>query len=390
MRRKTGGFHKDPEFTQWSDSSQTFNLGASMSSKFGIKHAVSALGGIVFLFIVYLSLWPIPIEPVAWTPSPIPEAGGVYARNEDLGGSERLAMNGKGPEDLVVGPAGYLYTGLEDGRIIRFRPERPDELTTYVNTGGRPLGLKFNSDGHLIVADGMRGLLSVDKDRLVHTLTNSVDDSPLVFVNHLDIAGDGTIWFSDSSQRFKGNALLDMMEGSATGRLLSYDPKTGVTRVYLEGLRFANGVSVGPNDAFVLVSETLAARVTRLWISGPRSGTSETFIDGLPGYPDNIAYNDNDVFWIALSMQRMETWESLATRPMFRSVLMRLPSMPSSSPEAVAWVLGVDVNGDVVGSYQSWSGDYSMVTSVIEINGMLYMGSVELDSITRIPTPERN
>jgi sugar lactone lactonase YvrE len=326
---------------------------------------------------------------VAWIPSPIPVSAGIYATNNELTELESLAVNGKGPEDLTIGPDGYIYTGLEDGRIIRFRPERPDELATYVNTGGRPLGLKFTGDGHLIVADGIRGLLSVDKDRLVHTLTDSVDDSPLVFVNHLDIAGDGTIWFSDSSQRFKGEALLDMMEGSATGRLLSYDPRTGMTKVHLEELRFANGVSVSPGDEFVLVSETLAARVIKLWISGPRAGTSEPFIDELPGYPDNISYNENGVFWIALPVPRVEAMENLASKPMLRSMLMRLPMIPSPSPEAVAWVIGVDVNGAILGSHQSWSGDYSMATSVTEINGMLYLGSIELESIARVPVPQR-
>ena len=165
----------------------------------------------------------------------------------------------------------------------------------------------------------------------MQTLTDRVGDSPLVFVNHLDIADDGTIWFSDSSQRFKGNALLEMMEGSATGRLLSYDPRTGKTNVHLDGLRFANGVSVGPDDEFVLVSESLAARVTRLWIRGPRHGEIDTFIEGLPGYPDNIAYNDSGLFWIALPTQRLETWERLAKRPVLRAMLMRLPSGDPSS-----------------------------------------------------------
>lgn len=349
-----------------------------------------AFGGIALLLVVYLILWPIPIDPVAWTPSPIPETVGINARNNDLGESDVLPMVGKGPEDIAVGPDGYLYTGLDDGRIIRFHPGRPGEFRTFVNTGGRPLGLKFAIDGNLIVADGVRGLLSVDQDRLVHTLSDNVNDSPLLFVNHLDIATDGTIWFSDSSQRFKGDALLDMMEGSATGRLLSYDRTTGMTKVHLEGLRFANGVSIGPEEDYVLVCETLAAKVTRLWISGPRSGTSETFVDGLPGYPDNISYNGNGVFWIALPMPRLEAWEKLASKPILRSILMRLPRVPQPAPEAVAWAVRVDENGQVLGSHQDWNGDYSMVTSATEVNGTLYLGSIELESIARVPVPKRS
>lgn len=359
-----------------------------MNERIRSRHAAVAFGSALALLVAYFLLWPIPINPVAWEPTPIPRFVELHERNSELAGSELLQATGAGPEDLTVGPDGYFYTGLEDGRVIRFHPDRRNESATYVNTGGRPLGLKFASDGHLIVADGERGLLSVDRDRLVHTLTDSVNGSRLLFVNHLDIAGDGTIWFSDSSQRFKGNAFMDMMEGTATGRLLSYDPKTGVTEVHLEGLRFANGVSLGPKDEYVLVCETLAAKVTRLWISGPRIGTSDTFIDGLPGYPDNISYNDNGEFWIALPMQRLAAWESLASKPTLRSILMRLPKIPGPSSEAVAWVLRVDANGEIVRSHQNWTGDYSMVTSVTEVDGMLYLGSIESESIGRVPVPK--
>lgn len=345
------------------------------------------VGSVIVLLVGYLLLWPTAIQPVAWSPSPIPPLTGIYLANDELGGLERIPTNGMGPEDLTLGPDDRLYAGLEDGRIIRFYPDRPEESETYVNTGGRPLGLKFNGEGELIVADGMRGLLSINQDRFVQTLTDSVGGTPLVFVNHLDVEEDGTVWFSDSSQRFKGNAVLDMMEGSATGRLLSYEPRTGMTRVHLEGLRFANGVSLGPDDRYVLVSETLAARVTRFWVRGERQGTSEVFIDGLPGYPDNIAFNGTDSFWVALPMERMETWENLAPKPRLRSVLMRLPSLPAPSPRPIAWVLRIDVDGNVVGSHQSRDDGYSVVTSVIELTDSLYLGSVALDSVARAPLP---
>ena len=68
---------------------------------------------------------------------------------------------------------------------------------------------------------------------------------------------------------------------------------------------------------------------------------------------------------------------------------MRLPSVPAPSPEPVAWVLGVNTSGEVAGSHQAWNGNYSLVTGVTEINGMLYLGSVYLESIARVPVPKR-
>src|SRR4029450_4905702 len=99
-------------------------------------------------------------------------------------------------------------------------------------------------------------------------------------------ASDGAIWFTDASQRFDQHHWThDFWEGRATGRLLRYDPQTRQTSVRLDTLRFANGVALGPDDAFVLVNETVAARITRLWLTGPQAGIREIFLDRLPGYP---------------------------------------------------------------------------------------------------------
>ena len=44
----------------------------------------------------------------------------------------------------------------------------------------------------------------------------------------------------------------------------------------LDRLMFANGVALGPGDEYVLVNETLAARITRYWVRGPKAGQSDT------------------------------------------------------------------------------------------------------------------
>ena len=82
----------------------------------------------------------------------------------------------------------------------------------------------------------------------------------LLFPDDLDIASDGTVWFTEASQRFnQHNWTLDFLETRPTGRLLSFDPKTGETKVRLDSLMFANGVTVGPDDTCVLVNETIRA-----------------------------------------------------------------------------------------------------------------------------------
>ena len=85
---------------------------------------------------------------------------------------------------------------------------------------------------------------------------------------------------------------MNLVHGSPTGRLLVYDPATKKVTCLLESLFFANGVALAPNDEFVLVCESYGARVLRLWLKGPREGTSDTFVDRLPGFPDGISPRD--------------------------------------------------------------------------------------------------
>lgn len=338
----------------------------------------------------YLLLWPVRIEPVAWTPAPDPGLTGPYAQNTPMTGLSTLLTNeGLGPEDVTRDANGFFYTGMQDGRILRF-PAEGDQSELFVNTGGRPLGMQFDAQGNLIVADAFKGLLSITPSGNITVLTDSINGQKMLFPDDLDIAADGTIWFTDASQRFDQHHWInDFWEAQPTGRLLSYDPLTNQTTVRLSNLRFANGVALGADDAFVLVNETIAARIWRLWLKGPKAGQREIFCDGLPGYPDNLSFNESDTFWVALPAPRSAPLEGMASQPFLRKLLFRLPErLVQIQPPPVAWVLGLDDQGQARQSLRDTSGTYASVTSVNEYGGHLYLGSIAMKAVGRLQTPE--
>ncbi len=341
------------------------------------------------LILLMAGVWlAVPIDPVSWKPAPDPGLAGEFAPNTKLADIERLLEGeGVGPEDVACGAGGKLYTGLHDGRILVFSPE--GDSRELANTGGRPLGMQLDGAGNLIVADAARGLLSVSPKGEVRVLTDTVDGAKIKFADDLDIADDGTVWFSDASTRHDyHDSLHDFLEGRRTGRLLSYSPATGETRVRMDGLFFANGVALGPNDEFVLVNETGAGRIHRMWLTGERAGRRDLFHAGLPGTPDNLSFNGKDTFWVAMPALRPGI-DSMAEKPFVRKVLSLLPmEVLHAGTAGYSFVVGLGLDGSVRHNLQDEDAGFSKITSANECGEHIYLGSLTMPAVGRYPTPE--
>jgi sugar lactone lactonase YvrE len=352
-----------------------------------MKKALIAGGLLLAAFLAYLLAWPTGMEPVAWTPPQAPELAGVYAYNEKLKGIQRLVPGaGKGPEAISVDAIGRLYTGYADGRVVVVSPDR-SAYTEVINTGGRPLGIAFGPLGGLVIADARKGLLHHGKK--LEELATTADDLPFGFTDDVDSAEfDKNLYFTDASHKFGyGRHMTDLLEHGPNGRLLEYNVATKQTRVLMSGLHFANGVAVGPDDAYVLVNETGKYRILRYWLKGEKAGSHEVFIDNLPGFPDNITYNGRGVFWVAIFAPRDAMLDQLLPGNLYlRTVISKLPAFVQPRPKKHAFALGLDPDGKVVANLQ-YAGDdaYAPITSVREHGAFLYFGSLTYPAIGRLP-----
>lgn len=343
---------------------------------------------VVLLFaagLLYLLLWPVPISPAAWTPAPAPILSGDYEKNSRLANTQRLSLGaGFAPEDVAIDSENRIYAGLDDGRIMRLQADgtRPE---IFANTQGRALGMKFDAGGNLIVADVRKGLLSISPQGSVTVLSTKADAVDFGCTNDLDVAADGTIYFTDASSKFPlSNYKADILEHQPNGRLLAYDPSTKTTRVVLAGLYFANGVAISPDQTFVVVSETGRYRVQRVWLMGPKQGQSEIFIDNLPGFPDGISSNGKDKFWLALVTPRDSTLDKLLPHPFLRKIVYRLPAFLQPGPKRYSFALGLDQNGRIVDNLQNGSPEcYAQIANVVEHRGSLYFGSIGESAVGR-------
>lgn len=312
-----------------------------------------------------------------------------------------IPLGGTGPEDVVVDREGRVITGVADGRILRVRPRGPARVEQIARTGGRPLGLEVLPDGRLLVCDGERGLLRVAPEAdsgagagsggRVEVLVDRVAGEPLRFCSSAAAAADGTVYFTASSRRFPLQEWLgDLLERTPTGRLLRLPPGGGEPEVLLDDLDFANGVVLAEDESWVAVAETGAYRLTRLWLSGPRTGQRDTLVENLPGFPGNLSRGTDGTVWVALAgpRQRPLDWLRRAPAGVRRAVWRAARPLPIR-PLRVARVLGIGPGGRVRHDLRHRGADYRMVTSVYAYDGMLILGSLLEKGIVVCELPGR-
>lgn len=331
------------------------------------------------------------LEPAVTQPPAAVPLEGEYAPNTLLDDAQLVPVPGHGPEDVLVDDEGRVLTGIEDGSIVRVDV---DAGTTEVllDTGGRPLGLEWLPDGRLLVCNADGGLLAADlASGATEVLASEIAGTPMLIVNNAAVLDDGTIFFTDSSQRHPLSAyVLDAMEGSRTGRLLRRDPDGGL-EVVLEGLGFANGVTVHPDGDSILVTGSYDHAIFRVPLAGPDAGTRQAFIEVVPGYTDNLSTGPDGTVWAPVPTRRNPIADFLLPRP----ALLRRP-MGLVDPELLkklvvpySMVLGFDAAGGVLHNLQGTGAHFPMVTGAREHDGWLYLGSVRDQSrcIARVRVP---
>lgn len=338
----------------------------------------------------FLTFAPTRVEPVAWPSPPATPLEGPWAPNEALRTHAAIAT-GVGPEDTAIGPDGRLYTGLEDGRVIAVDLEGADagRTQTWHETGGRPLGLAFAPDGSLWIADARRGLLHVDRaGNSIAAVTTADDGSAIALADELVLARDGSVWLTDASSRWDvADSVRDALENRATGRVLHHDPAAGTTTVVFDGLRFANGIVLEAGEQSLLVSETFAYRVARLWIAGPRKGTREVFADALPGFVDNLDLDADGTLWVAIPSRRSGLLDALLPHPWARRVLSRIPLALQPEPAPYGFVIGLDAAGQPRFNLQDPTGGVHAITSATPVGDDLVLGSLHADALVRVRRP---
>lgn len=203
-------------------------------------------------------------------------------------------------------------------------------------------------------------------------------------------------------------------------RLIKYDPKRNKHTVLIDNLLFANGVALAPDESFVVVAETGMSRVHRYWLKGAKAGSSDLFIDRLPGMPDNLRAG-TDGFLVSLILASDSTTpvlgQALFPFPYIRKALARALYLPELALKKIhehypnefcknaihslghfemtkpfsplrVTLLALDTTGNVIDSFHALDGSVHSISDAIVHRGVLYLGSPYNNYLGRVKNPD--
>ena len=316
------------------------------------------------------------IDPIRWQPPPsrpLPDP--------DLAATLHVVeLPGTAPEDVVADAEGNIWTGVEDGRIVRITPDG-SSAQVVANTGGRPLGLAVARDGRLLICDSHRGLLRYDPATdTLETLVAEVAGRALTFCSNVVESSDGTIFFTESTSRFhyeyyKGS----VVEGRPTGSLFRRDPD-GTVSVLASDLYFANGVTLTADESALVFAETTALPAVQV-LAHRRPGR----FDHPVGHRSARVSRQHcrpvvdGRIWVAMVSERNRLSEWLGPRaPVIRSLMWRLlPYRWLPNPKPTVWVVAFDPDdGHVVTQLRAQHPAFGLATGVVETPGRLWLGRI--------------
>ncbi|PSC76943.1 gluconolactonase isoform B [Micractinium conductrix] len=348
----------------------------------------------------------VPVPPAKRPTTPTSE----LAPNEALLRARQLFQGVAKPETPLVLPNGTAYVASSvTGQLLRSSVQQPDRRE-HVGWLAVPGGMVFHPDGYIIVCDFVKGLLAVDPSSgAVAMLSTRISDARLApadadvaFCDDVDVSPmTGRIYFTDASRippirRVGGGydplaaSVLTALQGGATGRLLMYDPRTRITELLADGIWFANGVALSEDESYLLVAETFGQRLLRHWLTGPRAGSTEVFLEGLPGFPDGVSRAPGGAsFWVALISTATPLVQRLPSSRLLRWVLAWVPASLQPAPTHVGLVAEVSAaDGRVLRSLQDPGGvACHTLTSAVQVGGTLYMGSLATSHVCALDLP---
>ncbi|MES1908767.1 MAG: hypothetical protein MHM6MM_001641 [Cercozoa sp. M6MM] len=313
-----------------------------------------------------------------------------------------------GPESFAHDSAGVTYFSNGDGTVRKVTDEatganevyfqsQPDLTpeqratcgTSVLNefTCGRPLGILFDSQDNLYVADAYRGILRASKSNpsQVEVLASTyADGSPIKFANSMLLDEEANVlYFTTSSDKYYRLQFVSVvLDNEPDGKLMKLDLNTGELEVLVDDLEFGNGIQFwkgrrGRKIKGIIINETNARRLRRYHLTGRRAGENDIFVKDIGGYADNLkSWGDN--YLVGLYTETQDWVTAIQEHEEIQDfMLQQNPLEIISKFETLGLIKVVSPTGRVLETWiDTTSTNFGQIAEAEVVGDKLYLGSV--------------
>jgi len=197
---------------------------------------------------------------------------------------ETIATDIPGAEGIAIANDGRIFIGAEDGWIYVISPN--NEVSQFVKTPGRPLGIAIDRESNLFVCDwDAHGVYKVTTNGEVSLFANSDGTHRIQFPNFCVFDSQGNLYVSDTGTSRRNTQIYN-----PDGKIFRILP-TGQCELFADGLYQANGLAMRQGESALYVIQTAVDDVLRLEIkTDDKLGTSRVYARNLDGSPDGMAF----------------------------------------------------------------------------------------------------
>ncbi|KAF7143374.1 hypothetical protein RHSIM_Rhsim05G0006100 [Rhododendron simsii] len=272
-------------------------------------------------------------------------------------------------------------------QVFSFSPITPEplELPPASSASFFPQTANYS----LIVFDAEKVLLEFGEDGVTF-LASHVNNTKIRFADDVIEAPDGRLYFSIASTKFGlHDWYFDVLQAKPHGQVIKFDPLLNETSIVLGGLCFANGIALSVDQDYLVVCEywkqfyLISCHFCLLV-----KGRAEIFVDNLPGGPDNIKLVPDGSFFIALLQLTSGGLECGHNSKALKHLVETFPKLLErvKGMHTKATVVNVATNGKIIRSFNDPHGDVmSFVTSALEFEDHIYLGSLNSNFIGKLP-----
>lgn len=192
-------------------------------------------------------------------------------------------------ECVNFGPDGRLYAGGVGGQVYVLSPPKFESLQ-LTSTHGLVLGVTIDGNHNVYACDAARHcVFRVTQKGEISVYCDRAPDGPTVKPNYGSFDVRGNFYFSDSGETWKPN-----------GRLLRVKPSGQSESVIGGNWHFSNGLAISPEDASILMIETMASDIIRIPVNTDGTISSPEYYAQLPGNQlDGLAFARNGNLYVS-------------------------------------------------------------------------------------------